>query len=223
MAPRRVETMYRPSGERGEIIVYAGHLNVTVGDETRTVQGQVELRLGAGPLVAHFAGPPSRDMSFLTWADDATVAVPMSAALVPPSATILPERSEVDTEILISSSLAGGVAAQAERFVFHVSGALDGRSFSRTDVVNDRSQQQLRFRLAGWDLVMAPLDDPCGEADFAFVIEAQPQAPTADIEVAELAVLHALDYQGPYGSRLRLARQDADVDQVPWSTALRGG
>jgi hypothetical protein len=126
--------MYRPSGERGEIIVYAGDLNVTVGDETRTVRGQVELQLGARRLVAHFAGPPSRDMSFVSWADEATVDIPVAAPLARFPATVLPKKPAVptswhDPEILISSTLTAGTANHAQRFVFHVSGALDGRSF----------------------------------------------------------------------------------------------
>jgi hypothetical protein len=39
----------------------------------------------------------------------------------------------------------------------------------------------------------------------------------------ELTVLHALGYQGRYGSRLRLSRHDADISPVPWSSAARGG
>ena len=70
----RVEPMYRPSGDRGEIVVYAGDLDVKVVDETRTVPGQLELQLGAGPLVARFAGPASENLQFVA-AHDATASV----------------------------------------------------------------------------------------------------------------------------------------------------
>ncbi|MDX6708811.1 MAG: hypothetical protein QOI48_4657 [Solirubrobacteraceae bacterium] len=38
----------------------------------------------------------------------------------------------------------------------------------------------------------------------------------------ELAVLRELDYEGKYWSRLRLGRQAADLEPVPWAGS-RGG
>jgi hypothetical protein len=189
LVPGRVEPMYRASGEQGEIVVYAGDLDVKVGDEARTVKGQLELRLAAGPLVARFAGPASEELHFVA-AHEATasVSVPAGAPLVPPPATILPEmRGDaywIETRIAIGSELAAGEVAHAQRFIFHISGALKGDSFPSVGVVDGQSQRQLVFRLPDWDLIIAPLDDPSGERDFAFVVEATPAAPTtgADIE-----------------------------------------
>lgn len=106
----RIEPMYRPSGERSEIVVYAGDLDVEVGDETRTVKGQLELRLGAGPLVARFAGPASDDLHFVADHEaTASVSVPAGAPLVPPRTTILPERRDdaywIEARIPIRSEL----------------------------------------------------------------------------------------------------------------------
>jgi hypothetical protein len=60
----RVEPIYRPQGEAGEIIVYVGDVAVSAGLEERLVRGQLELRLfpRAGFMV-HFAGPPSHAWS----------------------------------------------------------------------------------------------------------------------------------------------------------------
>ena len=186
---RRVEPTYRPSGERGEIVVYAGDLDVKVGDEARTVKGQLELRLGAGPLVARFAGPASEELHFVAAHETtASVSVPAGAPLVPPPATILLERlgdtSWIEARIPIRSELAAGEVAHAQRFIFHISGALEARLPS-VEVFGGQ-QAQLDFGLPGWDLVIAAVADRRGEQDFGLVVEATRASPPSAADVDQL-------------------------------------
>lgn len=186
--PARIEPTYRPSGEQRQIVLYAGDLDVKLGDQTRRVKGQLELRLAAGPLVARFAGPPSDALQF-AGAHEATasVSVPVGASLVPPLTTMLPKVGSdmdwIEARIPIRSELSAGELAHVRRFIFHISGALKASSFPRTEVLGGGSQQQLRFRLPGWDLVIAPVDDPAGERDFAVVVDARPVTPATGVEV----------------------------------------
>jgi hypothetical protein len=185
----RVEPTYRPSREHGEIVVYAGNLDVKVDDETRTVKGQLELRLGAGPLVARFAGAASEDLHFVA-AHEATasVSVPAGAPLVPSPATILRERREdtfwIEARIAVRSELAAGEAARAQRFIFHISGALE--AWLPPVEVDGRQQAQLEFRLPDWRLVIAAVADRRGERDFKFVVEATPASPPSAADVDRL-------------------------------------
>ena len=184
----RIKPIYRPSGKQEELLLYAGDLDVKAGDETRTVEGQVELRLGAGPLVARFAGPASGDLQWVA-AHEATasVAVPAGAPLVPSPAMRFPERRGdtfwIEARIPISSELAAGEVAHAQRFILHISGALNAR-LPPVQVI-DGQQAQLGFRLPGWDLAIAGVADR-GEHDFAFVVEARPASTPSAGDLAQL-------------------------------------
>ena len=158
--------------------MYAGNLAVKVGDAQRTVSGQLELRLAATPgFVAHFAGPPSDDLYFVSSDQERTVSVPAGAQLAPPTESRLPENpGDVDwiEEPITVNELEAGDASAAERFVFHISGALG-------------LEAQLDFGLPGWGLVIAPVEDRRDEHDFGFVVEATPESPRSSAEVKELA------------------------------------
>jgi hypothetical protein len=188
VVPDRVEPTYRPSGEQGEIVLYAGGLDVTLGDQTRRVNGQLELRLAAGPIVARFAGPPSDALHFAAAHEAAaTVSVPVGASLVPPLTTMLPKMGGgtdwIEARIPIRSELAAGELANARRFILHISGALKASSFPRTEILGGGSQQQLRFRLPPWELVIAPIDRPAGDRDFTAVVDARLLTPATGVGV----------------------------------------
>jgi len=188
----RVEAMYRPAGERGEIVVYAGDLAVTVGDlKPRPVRGQLELRLSGAPrFFARFVGPHSQ-LDFLDpWSGvERSVAVPHTAPLTPPTESVLPEDpgdiSWVDDRITMNE-LEAGVATVAKRFVFHISGALQSSSFPNVEVLGGGRQPQLRFGLSGWDLVIAQVDGRGGENGFGFVVEGRPEFPISSADVDKL-------------------------------------
>lgn len=175
----RVEPLYRPSGKHDEIVLYAGDFDVKADDKQRTVRGYLELRLAAGPaLIAHFAGPPSEDLYSVSSPVEPEVSVSVGAPLMPSTDTALPEMpgeaaSWIDAPIRIRNELVAGDVASSQRFIFHISGALMG-SFPTEEVIDGAYQCRLGFRLAGWDLVIAPVDDPGGEHDFTFVVEATP-------------------------------------------------
>ena len=190
LASRPIEPTYRPSGVQGEVVVYAGELDVTVGDETRAIGGELTLRLGAGPLVARFAGPATEALHFVAGHEaSASVSVPTGASLMPPPATILAEwhgdADWIEAQIPIRSELAAGDAAHARRFIFHISGALDARL--RPVEVASGQQARLGFRLRDWDLVIARTGDASGEHDFGFVVEATPNGPPSRADVDQLA------------------------------------
>jgi hypothetical protein len=107
---------------------------------------------------------------------------------MPSPATILPERRGdtywVEARIPIRSELAAGDVAHAQRFVFHISGALEAR-LPPVEVVGGQ-HAQLGFRLPGWRLAIAAVADRRGEHDFGFVVEATPASPPSAADVDEL-------------------------------------
>ena len=186
---RRIEPNYRPSGAHDEIVLYAGDLAVKVDDAERTVAGQLELRLVATPgLAAHFAGPPSDDLYFVRSGQERMISVPAGAQLTPPTESSLPENpGDVDwlDDPITMNELEAGDASAAERFVIHISGALEAE-FPPVGVVGGGHQCQLDFGLPGWDLVIAPVDDRGGKHDFGFVVEATPQSSRSSADVSKL-------------------------------------
>jgi len=176
--PDKVQPIYRPSGEHGEIIVYAGDLAVTQGADTGRVRGWLALSLTPAPrLSAHFAGPAS-DLHVLTPCSgvEPSVAIPDGAPLTPPIAFAPPgdpgDINWVSEDITVDEIAHGDVMA-ATRFVFHISGALDARSFPPVEVVGGGHQRQLEFGLSPWDLVIAQVDGRSRDG-FGFVVEARP-------------------------------------------------
>jgi hypothetical protein len=74
-----------------------------------------------------------------------------------------------------------------------VASAANGTQRDVAPVIEGGYQCQLEFRLAGWDLVIAPVDDRGGEHDFTFVVEAAPASSPTGAAVDELTRrLHVL-------------------------------
>ena len=97
---RRVEPIYGPPLEGGEILLYAGDLEVRNGEHIGTLHGQVELRLfPTSDLKAHVAGS-GIDLFRITIgaSDTQATRVPADADLDPPNASTLPERQPEDTQ-----------------------------------------------------------------------------------------------------------------------------
>jgi hypothetical protein len=189
----RVEQIYRPNGDNGEIIVYAGDLIARTGGEDLVVGGQLELCLSPRPsFIAHFSGPPSRVSPHLGLAHDATVTVPEGSSLAPPlesSLPIQPERGAwVESRIHVSPVDAGDPCA-AKRFIVHVSQSLQQPVFRFLAPMSDGSRQgQIAFNLSGWSLVLAPVDHPAGDNDFGALIEATPTTfPVDAVAVDQMA------------------------------------
>lgn len=167
--------------------MYAGDLAVKVGDNERAVRGQLELQLGARQVLsARFAGP-STELGFLdplgVTHEEARILVPAGAQLAPPREARLPESPAgvgwIESSIPLSE-IQAGESASAERFIVHISGALEAHC-PAVEIAGGKRQRQLAFTLPGWDLILAPVDDRHDENDFTFVVEATPAAvATAD-------------------------------------------
>lgn len=177
----RVEPIYRPLGESGDIILYAGDLAIQTCDEERVVPGQLELRLfPQSHLSAHFVGPASviGPISFNSHGDEPSVSVPDGRDLTPPLEPSLPERPDRggwgEDQIALPRLEAGDVGS-AERFIIHFSQSVQRPRFRVLERLGDGSRQgQVSFELNGWKLVMASVDDPTSEFDFGAVAEATP-------------------------------------------------
>lgn len=189
-APRRIEPIYRPAGEQGEIILYAGDLDVRAGDQERKLTGQIELRLFPdSDLRIRFAGPQDQllPVSFLS-GTERTASVPDGSSLAPPHRPVLPAGPEEDRwqeDQIKPLRLEAGDLASAERLIIHFTRAIEPRF--RTQPLSD-GQGQISFELPGWNLVLAPIDEPGGnDSDFGGVIEAVPT--TSAPEPAEIEKL----------------------------------
>lgn len=185
----RVEARYRPSGEDGEIVVYAGDLAVqdAAGEHARRlVSGQFELRLASTPAFAAQFAAGHTDLLFPAPGDDHAITVPPGAGLTPPVRSMFAPVAADTGPVgpLTMNALDAGELASARRFIFHVSGALE--ACLPMVPVDGGHQPQLAFSLTGWDLVLAPVDKPQGEHDFAFVVQATPRAPRTTTDVDEL-------------------------------------
>jgi hypothetical protein len=184
--PRRIEPIYRPNGEDGAIIVYAGKLAVEAGGASGEAVGQLELRLFPdASFSARFSGPPSKVSPHLVVDLHASVTgVPSGSSLTPPEKSSLPSRpgrgSWVESNVRISNLEAGDLGA-AVRFLVHLSQSFQRPEFrALTQLADGSGQGQVAFHLPGWNLVLAPVDDPSGDADFGAVIEATPTALPVD-------------------------------------------
>lgn len=182
----RIEPIYRPNGDDGAIVVYAGELAVEAGGARGEAVGQLELRLFPGAsFCARFSGPPSRVSPRLFFDLDASVTgVPPGSSLTPPENSSLPSRSDrgawIESDVRISQLEAGELGA-AVRFVVHLSQSFRRPEFRVLTQLADGSRQgQVAFRLPGWNLVLAAVDYPSGEGDFGAVIEATPSSLPVD-------------------------------------------
>lgn len=179
--PTRIEPIYRPNGDDGAIILYSGKLAVEAGGTSGEVVGQLELRLFPGAsFCARFAGPPSKVSPHLGIDLRASVtSVPSGSPLTPPGKSSLPSQpsrtsSWVEADIPLSNLDAGDLSA-AVRFLIHLSQSFQRPEFRVLTQLADGSRQgQVAFRLPGWNLVLAAVDDPSGDEDFGAVIEATP-------------------------------------------------
>lgn len=178
---RRVEPIYGPPLEGGEILLYAGDLEVRNGEHIGTLHGQVELRLfPTSDLKAHVAGSGVDLFRLTAGASDAQATrVPADADLDPPRASTLPERQPQDSQWAESwidaQGLTGGELDSAERLLIHYTGALDPLFRRLVEVEEGGSQGQISFELPGWSLVLAPIPkDDRLEGGFAGAIEATP-------------------------------------------------
>ncbi|MDW5592961.1 hypothetical protein VSS74_01340 [Conexibacter stalactiti] len=182
----RVEPIYRPNGNDGAIIVYAGKLAVEAGGTSGDAVGQLELRLFPGASFgARFSGPPSKVSPHLVVDLHASVTgVPPGSSLTPPTKSSLPSRpgrgSWVESNVRLSNLDAGELSA-AVRFVVHLSQSFQHPEFRVLTQLADGSRQgQVAFRLPGWNLVLAPIDDPRGDHDFGAAIAATPTRSPVD-------------------------------------------
>ena len=185
-ARERVEPVYRPSGDDGEIVVYAGELAVRGAVGEQRVTGQLALRLAATPaFTAHFAAAHI-DLLFPAVDEEHVVDVPSGAILAPPVRSTLTQGATEPEPVgpMTMNELHAGDLGSAERFIFHVSGALE--ACLPIVQVNGGHQPQLAFSFTGWDLVVAPIDEPKGEHDFAFVVQATRPTPPTVADVDEL-------------------------------------
>ncbi len=181
LVARRVDPIYGPPLEGGEILLYAGELEVRNGEQSRTLHGQVELRLfPSSDLKAHVAGSGIDLFRVTIGASDAqATTVPNGVDLNPPNASTLPERQPDNTQWAESwidaQGLTGGELGLAERVLIQYNGALDPLIRRLTDVEGGGSQGQISFELPGWSLVLAPIPkDDRLEGGFAGAIEATP-------------------------------------------------
>jgi hypothetical protein len=133
-----------------------------------------------------FRGPLS-DLCLLASDGERTVSVPAGARLIPRTETGLAEGPEdgnwVDEQVTINE-LEAGETAYAQRFIFHISGALEAH-FPPVEVLGGQ-QAQLDFRLPGWDLVITLVDGRRSEHDFGLVVEATPASPPTVADVDQL-------------------------------------
>lgn len=183
---RRIAPIYGPPGEGGEIILYAGDLELQSGGQFGTLHGQVELRLYPAPdLKARVAGSGT-DLLRLTFGDSlGSTALPAQASLAPPQSSTPPEQPEgtqwADAWIA-ARGLTGGTLASAERLLLHYSGAFEPRFRAMTDLEGGGTQGQIPFELPGWRLVVAPVDEAASDArGFSGAIEATPTGSRIDL------------------------------------------
>jgi hypothetical protein len=177
---RRVEPIYGPPLEGGEIVLYAGDLEVYNGEQTATLHGQIELRLfPTSDLKARVAGSGIDLFRLIGASDTQATALPADAVLDPPEPSTLPDPPPANTEWAESwidaQGLTGGDLDSAERLLVHYTGALDPLIRHLTDLEGGGSQGQISFELPGWSLVLAPIPkDDRLEGGFAGAIEATP-------------------------------------------------
>ena len=190
---RNIDPVYRPSDD-GAVVVYAGDLQLAIGADERVLPGNLELGLGPRPeFSAHVAG---RDPWLVAHAWDShrmTVALPVGAALDPPTDRVPTARPEgavpwADVSIPITRMTTGDLRL-AERLVLHVSGPLSRWPLpSRETGSNEQAQPQLRWSLPGWDLHLAEAGGPKAVDDFSFVVEAIPRELPLGLDATEWLV-----------------------------------
>lgn len=158
----RLDPVYQLDGEADSIVVYAGDLTISAGDDAETVPGQLELQLGERHrLLARFGGSEEQRVRTLglVFGEEVEVGIPAGAPLVVPDKTER-ERFEADRGLPRSSIPVGlliaGDPARATSYVVHVSTDLDA-AIPTTDVPEGGGQRQIPFALPEWDLVLVQL------------------------------------------------------------------
>jgi hypothetical protein len=172
--------IYHPSGDEGEMIVYAGDLQVRANGEERTLTGQVELRLfPESDVRVRLTGPNDQLLPVASiFNEEQIVSVPDGASLATPAGPVLPAgpaEKPWSEEQINPGRLEAGDLASAERLVVHVTRALE----PHLRAPPDGSEAHVRFELPGWSLVLAPVKKPTpDDRDFGGVIEAEPTGGT---------------------------------------------
>src|SRR5690242_18305312 len=131
----RIEPIYRPNGEDGEIVLYAGRLAVVVDDREEEIEGQLELRLFPhSEFIAHFAGTGSAlARLFVRRLDeDLRIRVPDGQSLTPPPGSLLPKKPDGgswgEDRILLPTLEAGDLDA-VDRLLVHTSQSIQKPRF----------------------------------------------------------------------------------------------
>jgi hypothetical protein len=188
---RRIESLYHPSGDDGEIIVYAGDLQLSKEGTDWLAGGNLELRLSPSPVFeARFAG---REQWMLDpqagW--DVAVGLPPHSSLEPPTQSAIPAQPDDDQWWVVNlpinvDELEAGQTNSIERLILHIVGAFP--SFPMPEYqTSSGSQGQLPFALPGWSLRLAEAAGPRSDDDFSFVVEAVPQ--TTPVSRGEIHLL----------------------------------
>lgn len=172
MGAHIIDTIYRPFGDGGRFLLYAGAV-VTSG-YGGAVPGQVELELHPGlDLRVHLMGPGSISARFNAGTEESlTFSVPAGADLTPPDESVVSDREGTRAEFHASQIRAGQLES-SKRMVFHIGGGFDARAKPRR-LADGGFQPQIDFTLPGWELTLVPGTPNRDSRDFAAVVSAVP-------------------------------------------------
>lgn len=187
---RPIRPIYRPSDD-GNILVYAGDLDLATEQSQWVAQGDLAISLGPQPTFrAYFAGTERWLLDMVIGdRDQPSVALPGGAALDPPATSALPAEPESAgswaRDAIVIPNLLVGDFASAERVILHITTASLLHVALPVFETADGRQEQLPFRLPGWNLRLAKVRPRETEHDFSFVVEAVPRALPIDEEQVE--------------------------------------
>jgi hypothetical protein len=183
MATEPIKSVYRPFGDGGRFLLYAGGIEFPALDVP--VPGQVELELNPGiELRVHLIGPGS--VSARADAEDPpTFTVPLDADLTPPGESVLAERKSASARAEFPAGrMTAGRLEQASRLLLHVGGGFDSQATPRR-LTGGGFQPQIDFSLPGWDLVLVPGTVTRECHDFAAIISAAPTTASPSEEAVD--------------------------------------
>lgn len=187
MCPSPIDPIYRPRGAKGEIPLFDGKLNLKTADgkwSSADVQVELEL-LPATRLTARVFGP-ARVSAYFNEPDALELEASDGTDLTPPAGPVKSSsENEPFHEFRLNRTRLGELQ-NADTFIFHVCGALE--IWAPSVAVDTGSQQQLKFDLPGWELVMAPAAPTSDSGDFAAVIQARPAS--SSVSEKNLKSLH---------------------------------
>lgn len=191
---RPIRPIYHPSDD-GNVLVYAGDLDLSTEDSTWVDQGDIVICLGPRPAFrAQFAGTQRWlfDM-VMRGGKRPSVSLPKGAIIDPPTGSALPGQPELAKtwarDVIPMTHLFVGDFASADRVILHITtGSLSEVALPVCETTAGH-QGQLPFRLPGWDLRLADVQRRRTDYDFTFVVEAVPRAlPIDEAQVEQLTM-----------------------------------